>query len=224
MPHYPHRMRLRGPWECIPLAAAGGQGLPAARRVTMPCTWAGAGLAGLDGRVRFTRRFGYPGRIDPHERVWLLGERLEGEADITLNGQALARGHRGEFAFEVTSLLHSRNQLDVVITNDRDDGGLTGDVGLEIRCTAYLDRMAALRAADGSVVITGAVTGSADGPLEVYVLADGKHAHYETTEASPEGTPLHIVLRSLDDSSEQVRVELINVATVWYVWETALPR
>src|SRR5262245_97069 len=64
---YPHRIRLRGPWECQPLAPDG----PPPRRVTLPCRWADGGLGDFRGPVRFRRRFGYPGRLDAHERVWL---------------------------------------------------------------------------------------------------------------------------------------------------------
>jgi hypothetical protein len=214
-------MRLRGPWECTPLTAALGQPLPAPRRVVMPCSWAEARLPGVT-RARFTRRFGYPGRIDEHERVWLLGERLEGVADIALNRQELARGHHGPFAFDATALLGVRNQLDVEIQTDRDDGGLTGDVALEIRCTAYLDHMTARRDAAGSVIITGAVVGTADGPLEIYVLADRQHAHYEVVSARPTGTPLNITSPPRDPPPQRIRVELINVSTVWYAWEASL--
>src|SRR5579885_2874724 len=48
---YPHRIRLRGPWECEP---PGGPPVV----VTMPCHWAAAGLADLGGRFRCRRRFG----------------------------------------------------------------------------------------------------------------------------------------------------------------------
>jgi hypothetical protein len=222
MLQYPHRMRLRGPWECAPLAAAPGQALPPPRRVIMPCTWAEARLAGRVVRARFTRRFGYPGRIDEHERVWLIGERLEGTADIAVNGQELARGHTGPFAFDVTSMLGARNQLDVIIETERDDGGLSGDVALEIRCSAYLERMTASRGEAGAVVITGAVVGNADGPLEIYVLADGRHVHYQKVEPGAAGNPLHMIIERCDPPVEHIRVELINVATVWYAWETTL--
>jgi hypothetical protein len=218
-------MRLRGPWECVPLAAAPGQALPPPKRVVMPCTWAEARLAGRVVRARFTRRFGYPGRIDEHERVWLIGERLEGMADITLNGQELSRGHTGPFAYEVTSLLGQRNQLDVVIEAEREDDGLSGDVALEIRCTAYLESMAASADRTGGVMISGVVVGHADAPLEIYVLADGSHVHYQNVQPSAAGTPLRVVIPPRDPPLEHIRVELINVATIWYVWETTvLPR
>ena len=43
---YPHRIRLRGPWECQPLARAGDVPEPSRPpfRVTMPCRWREAGL------------------------------------------------------------------------------------------------------------------------------------------------------------------------------------
>src|SRR5690349_7428873 len=96
---YPHRIRLNGPWEVEPIArrvrAADGTAqvveglLPPARRMTMPCRWDEGGLGDFAGRVRFRRRFGYPGRIDPYERVWLTFDGVAGSADVSLNGQAL---------------------------------------------------------------------------------------------------------------------------------------
>ena len=51
---YPHRIRLRGPWECEPLARAEGADmpLPPPCRMTMPCRWSAGGLAEFAGRVR----------------------------------------------------------------------------------------------------------------------------------------------------------------------------
>src|SRR5438128_996759 len=77
---YPHHIRLRGPWECEPLIRAVRRPdgavqtlsgpVPPARRVRMPCHWLTGDLADFTGRVRFRRRFGYPGQIDAHARVW----------------------------------------------------------------------------------------------------------------------------------------------------------
>src|SRR4051794_34362239 len=118
---YPHRIRLRGPWECAPLArlvrrADGSQawdseGLPPQGRVTMPGRWRDGGLRDFAGRVRLRRHFGYPGRIDAHERVWLTCAGLEGVADVRLNDVPLGRrtGADGPFEFDVTDLLRPRN-------------------------------------------------------------------------------------------------------------------
>src|SRR5229473_1709313 len=62
---YPHRIRLRGPWQCEPIDG------PPPRRVIMPCRWVEARLADFHGDARFARSFGYPGRVDDSEHVWL---------------------------------------------------------------------------------------------------------------------------------------------------------
>ncbi len=141
---YRHRIRLRGPWECEPLArfvtTADGHketvttDLPAPCRVTMPCRWRDGGLKDFAGRVRFRRHFGYPGRIDENERVWLTFAGVEGIAAIWLNGQFLGRheGPQQPFEFEITSLLRNRNELQVEVEGP-ETGGIYGEVALEIR-------------------------------------------------------------------------------------------
>jgi beta-galactosidase/beta-glucuronidase len=136
---YPHRIRLRGPWECEPLArfVTTGDGqrvlettnLPAPRRMTMPCRWRDGGLKDFAGRVRFRRHFGYPGRIDENERVWLTFAGIEGAAETWLNGQWLGRQ---PLEFEITGLLRDRNEL-LVEVEGSETGGLYGEVALEIR-------------------------------------------------------------------------------------------
>src|SRR5260370_5370654 len=114
---YPHRIRLRGPWECQPLArsviVANGRkeitttDLPAARKMIMPCRWEEGGLKDFAGRVRFRRHFGYPGRIDENERVWLIFTGVEGAPEVWLNGQFLRSREEPQqtFEFEITQLL-----------------------------------------------------------------------------------------------------------------------
>jgi beta-galactosidase/beta-glucuronidase len=141
---YPHRIRLRGPWECEPLArfVIGADGrkeeiatnLPAPRKMTMPCRWSEGGLNDFSGRVRFRRHFGYPGRIDDNERVWLTFAGVEEKAEIWLNGQFLGRQEdAGMFEFDVTKILDVRNDLRVEVEGESETGGLWGDVALEIR-------------------------------------------------------------------------------------------
>src|ERR1700730_17458868 len=120
---YPHRIRLRGPWECEPLARMASSAdapthlleasVPPKLQVSIPCTWNDAGLGDFSGRVRFRRRFNSPGRIDGHERVWLTFESAERTAELSLNGHFLGR-HEGaleHFEFDVTPLLERRNEL-----------------------------------------------------------------------------------------------------------------
>src|SRR5262245_63563747 len=92
---YPHRIRLRGPWECEPLIPAVRRAdgavqtlpdpAPPPRRVRMPCHWLADDLADYTGRVRFRRRFGYPGRLAAHERVWLIWENMPPVSRVALN-------------------------------------------------------------------------------------------------------------------------------------------
>jgi hypothetical protein len=65
---YPHRIRLRGPWECESLSAR---------------------------KTRFRRRFGCPTNLDSFERVWLTFGGIEGPFSSSLNGLPLGEG--GEF-------------------------------------------------------------------------------------------------------------------------------
>src|SRR5881227_2389651 len=102
---YPHRIRLRGPWECEPLARSvvradvtrelRQEELPPKCRMLLPCRWSERGLHDFAGRVRFRRRFGYPGRIDAYERVWLTFAGAGDRSLVALNGSELGR-HEGE--------------------------------------------------------------------------------------------------------------------------------
>jgi beta-galactosidase/beta-glucuronidase len=102
--------------------------------MTMPCRWSEGGLRDFAGRVRFRRHFGYPGRIDENERVWLTFAGVEGTAEIRLNGEFLGRRDSAQqsFEFDITRLLRDRNELRVELEGP-ETGGLTGEVALEIR-------------------------------------------------------------------------------------------
>src|SRR5215471_7129144 len=106
---YPHRIRLRGPWECEPLARAVQhadghvemveQGLPPPCRMIMPCRWTEGGLADFAGRLRFRRRFGLPRQLDAHELVWLTFAGVDGAAFVTLNGLLLGKHQQASEPF-----------------------------------------------------------------------------------------------------------------------------
>ncbi len=223
---YPHRIRLRGPWDCEPLAREDA-GPPAAPvRVTMPCPWRDSGLAGAAGRVRCRRRFGYPGRIDADERVWLTFAGFSATADVALNGHALGRRTRADCpcAFDVTSLLQPRNELVVTIESSTDDDGLWGEVALEIRRTAYLrgiEVSLGRDAAGARLRVTGQVVGHSAGPLDLYALVGDRTAAYAQVQAAETGAPFELVAEPLDPElapagAPVVRVELVEGAVVWY--------
>ena len=215
---YPHRIRLRGPWECVPMESS-----LVSRWVTMPSGWVAAGLAGFRGAARFTRRFGYPGRIDEGEHVWLLGEVARGCQSVSLNGQLLFESPAEAFAFDVTPILSQRNLLEVMLQADSDDAGLWGDIVLEIRRDAYLADFEVRRSATG-VTVSGKVVGTAPQPLELYTLVDNRHADYRTIMPVAEGQPFQIELTETTGASQSVRIALICVSSIWYAVELPITR
>ena len=210
---YPHRIRLRGPWRCEP--------------------------SGLPSRVRFRRSFGYPGRIDAYERVWLTFAEIGGQAEARLNNHLL--GHIATASeFEVTSLLWPRNEVVVEIDSTAGEGGLSGEVALEVRCTAFLRalrRIAILRGDRVELRVSGQVVGMADRPLEIYVLFDRSVVGYQVVAATAEGQTFDLTVPNLPASQwcgaegqfqpQPLQVDLVNGAVVWYtssdrvIWETA---
>ena len=215
MIRYPHRIRLRGPWECEP------SGRPPLR-MTLPCRWADGGLLDFNGRVRFRRRFGYPGQIDAYERVWLTLAGVSDRAEVQLNGAALGScGGDGPFEFEITRLLGSRNELTVDVEGTAERGGLVGETALEVRCAAFL-RDVRLWLDDGVLHGAGLVVGEAERPLDLYVLLDGATVAYAAVTAVPEGAPFHIIAEKPYTPGERLpvaQVDLVNGAVVWYTME-----
>jgi hypothetical protein len=230
MIRYPHRIRLHGPWECEPLArlAAAADGrteavpgpLPPPCRLTMPGRWRDGGLGDFAGRVRCRRRFGYPGRIDAWERVWLTCAGVEGVAEVTLNGRPLGRFAGGPFEVDVTDLLGVRNELLLVVEAPA-GGGPWGEVALEVRRTAFLRSVRAWRerpAEAARLHVAGEVVGTADRPLELYILHGGANVAYTTVETTPAGQAFHVEADGVGDASD-VRVELIDGGVIWYAAE-----
>jgi hypothetical protein len=160
-----------------------------------------------DVAVTLTRKFGYPGRIDSHERVWLTLAHVAGAATLTLNGHFLGDVRDDPFAVDVTALLRPHNQLDVQIR-----GSEVGEAALEIRAAAFLQGVRARRGG-GKLHVEGRVAGVCDRPLELYVLVDGRHALYRTIDA---GESFAV---ELEPEGQTVRVDLIHVSTVWHVVE-----
>jgi hypothetical protein len=242
---YPHVIRLRGPWEVEATAravedAAARVGeldapLPPKFRMTMPERWDHGPLAAFAGRVRFRRRFGYPGRIDVHERVWLTFAGVVGSAEVSLNGRRLGsqQGATSWCEFEVMDILKDRNELVMEMEVVPPCACLWEEVALEVRCTAFLRGVEAWATpADRTVClhVSGEVIGKAERPLELYVLLDGATVHYTTTEPVSAGLPFHVVVADLakelwrpradtPGGGHVVRVDLVNGATVWYTVE-----
>jgi hypothetical protein len=209
---YPHRIRLRGPWE----RETAGQ---PPTRITFPSPWPELLRGGEPVVVR--RRFGYPGRIDANERVWLIAEGVEVDVTATLNGRGL-RVERSPvrcFAAAVTSLLNERNLLELKLVGPFENSGESSaplEIALEIRATAWLENVRLER--DDGDCVTGRVVGESSGPLDLYLLADGRNLGYQAIGASPTGEPFRF---AVDEKDRNLRVELVHVAQVWYVVELA---
>lgn len=227
---YPHRIRLRGPWDCQPLTGAAGLTPgPAVLRMTMPCRWGEAGLEGFAGTVRFRRRFGYPGTIDSNERVWLTCAGLTGTAEVSLNGKALGQHGQADGAFEheITQVLRPRNELIVEVAAPDDRGGLWGEWALEVRRTAFLRRLHARLEEKESCLclhVAGEVVGSSDRPLELYALLAGHTVIYTQVEAAARGRRFEACgpLEKGQATCPMVRVDLVDGAVIWYVAEVPL--
>jgi hypothetical protein len=218
---YPHPIRLRGPWQVEPLLAfESNVPLPAPCRMRMPGRLGDTPLHSFRGRVRFGRAFGYPGRLDEQERVWLTFAGVEGQGMATLNNHLLGDlTATGEF--EVTRLLQRRNILTVDIDCTEPSAGLWGEVALEVRMTAFLRQVVFARAAS-QVSATGLVVGRAERPLELYLLAQNRCQAYQQVTAAESGQPFSMTAQLAEpgeDAFLPVRVELIQGATVWYVVE-----
>jgi hypothetical protein len=215
---YPHRIRLRGPWEQEALPARA----EAPRRIDLPCNWNELPLGGAS-RVRFRRRFGYPGRIDAHERVWLVLAGAAQRLEVAVNGMPLGEQEGLPCEIDVTALLQARNELVLDVDVPAERRGPWGEVSLEIRCTAFLRKVRVwMESMGGSAElhVAGEVAGSAEGKLELYVVCDRAVAAYAVVVP---GEAFH--LREPAPAAGQAvraRVDLVNGASVWYTVEQEL--
>lgn len=155
-----HVIRLRGPWEYEPIArvsiAANGtrienrDNLPPSGRQHLPADWRLSLGTDFRGRVRYTRRFGLPTNLEPHEQVWLVIDGVDYFATAKVNGQPLGEfvGYETSREFDITRSLGERNLLTLEVElpayaagaaapkrsgREKLPGGPIGEVRLEIR-------------------------------------------------------------------------------------------
>ena len=155
-----HTIRLRGPWNYIPLCrtvwtAAGTSqeidgSVPAAGRLKIPANWQETLGEDFFGRVRYQRSFHCPTGLTEQDQVFIVIDQVDALGSVTLNGQHLGDIPAGSdpTRFEITILLQQRNQLEVVVDLPMTDsnsaplnrpnpgqrgGGLIGEVKIEIQ-------------------------------------------------------------------------------------------
>jgi hypothetical protein len=222
---YPHRIRLRGPWEMDVVSLAGGLSTV---RVTMPAPWNEIGLEGHSGIVRFRRRFGLPRHLEDWERVWLVCQGLAGRASWSLNGTKVvpAAGGEGVLEAKITPLLCERNELNVELKPGDPDRLVWEELALEIRCRAILQNIRAIakRAEDGWIILVfGEVVREQPGDsLEVYALIDGANQGYRQLPSDDAVSRVEFGLpwrAEADDREVTVRLDLVNVSTIWHTVE-----
>jgi hypothetical protein len=176
----------------------------------MPNTWSALGAG--HKIIALTRRFGYPGKIDAHERVWLMCS-IAGEK--SLNGTPLG----DEAEIEVTSLLQGRNELIIHAIVGPPEQSI-GEARLEVRATAWLRAIHRERN-NNTLRITGEVIGTAAGQLDLYVLQERRCVHNIGIEAQATGTPFAFEFSedSGIDFDAPCKLELVLGGVVWYNYE-----
>lgn len=119
-----HVIRLRGPWEWELIAALSSPPADNSGRVQVPCDWSVVLGTQFLGRVRFTRRFNQPLRVDPREQVWLVIAADTATCDVWLNDVPLT-GERGELTqwrYDIGHYWTSRNELRVELGRESEAG------------------------------------------------------------------------------------------------------
>ncbi len=169
-------------------------------KATLPCDWSDALGPDFRGKVRYRRRFNRPSGLDPHERVWLVIEGVDAFGSAALNGRALGdiRGYALPASFDVTDLLGPGNELSLDVELplvmplgvlrpgvEGRSGGPIGEVRLEIRSSAYIERLAVWTSREAgatSLHVSGRASGKTSGPLAVVVNGAERELFYGEVE------------------------------------------
>lgn len=216
---YPHRIRLRGPWEA---KFASSDGQSEEKRLNFPSTWA-ALPQDLNGPVRLVRNFGRPRELDENEHVWLTWSGVTATASLQFNSDLLGNAISHSGSVEVTSHIRERNELIVEFGSPGSPGAGFGDFALEVRGPVYIE--GARFVPEGSSV-EGAVRGELVKNLELYLLMFGLTVHRQLIELLPSGMAFSIPCprpTAVPKTREfpPIRLELIEGSNLW--WRVDLP-
>jgi hypothetical protein len=192
---YPHRINLRGPWQCEPFDSS-----VRPSRVTMPCRWADTPLAGFAGRIRCQRRFHWQQPLNENERLFLVIGAADDHAAVTLNGHLLGKhdGTFDPFEFEITALVQTSNDLCIDVDSTGKSHGLWGTVFLEVRREHYLQDVAVTIPWTNGVPyleISGKVIGPSDQRCDLDVVLTERLLVSQAVTASPTGKPFSFAVK-----------------------------
>jgi hypothetical protein len=154
---------------------------------------------------------------------------------VAVNGVGLGEQVDGGCEYEITAVLRGRNELTVEVEGG-ETSGLWGEVALEIRCTAFLRDVSCTAAVAGvgseQIRAMGELAGAAADALELYLLLDRSTVAYTLLPAPVVAQPFCLVSEKLRPEQlsstaapgepHQVRVDLVQAATIWYTWEGEL--
>jgi hypothetical protein len=91
---------------------------------------------------------------------------------------------------------------------------------LEVRRTAFLRGVRLWTDPSGTLRAAGEVAGTADGPLDLYLVVGRSTAAYATVLPAAEGQPFELVADKLSGGcgtgAVPVKVELVGGSIVWY--------
>jgi hypothetical protein len=213
---YPHRIRLRGPWELFRISES-GESAKSAERINLPSS---EDLAPF-GPIRMRRRFGLPRTIDDNEHVWLTFKKMPNDARVSLNGHFLEMGPGADWELEVTALLRERNELCVELAGSG-RAKLWEEAALEIRGEWHLRNvsMRVRSTANGKhLEARGQVVGAGQKLLDLYLLCDRSTVAFANLESALEGREFVIVSQVLKADEPMVhdaRVELVYGSVVYH--------
>jgi hypothetical protein len=113
----------------------------------------------------------------------------------------------------------------VEIEDESREGGLFGEVALEVRCLAFLRALTASllpTSAGNELRVVGEVVGWSENPLDLYLLVGGETLAYSTVQPGPEGKPFELksdLGRASGGPIEignHARIELVNAGSLWF--------
>ena len=101
-------------------------------RTTVPASWSDALGDDFRGEACYVRHFNRPTGLESNTPVHLVIGSVRSRGDVYLNGQRLGECDENERRLGVAQLLEQRNTLAVVVSSDEFEGGIVGEVRIEI--------------------------------------------------------------------------------------------